>query len=97
LDAGLPLGTAEAPLLLIVDGPLRLSGAQEPWGLLMARSVAWQHAGGGIARLRGALLAQQDMVLAGDVQVMFDASVLQRLQRLGAFVRVPGAWHDFER
>ena len=97
LDADLPLGTAEAPLLLVVDGPLRLTGAQEPWGLVMARSVAWQHAGGGIARLRGALLAQGDMALAGGVHVMFDAGVLQRLGRLGSFVRVPGAWHDFER
>lgn len=97
LDADLPLGTAEAPLLLVVDGPLRLTGAQEPWGLVMARSVAWQHAGGGIARLRGALLAQGDVVLSGGVQVMFDAAVLQRLSRLGSFVRVPGAWHDFER
>jgi len=97
LDADLPLGSAEAPLLLIVDGPLRLTGAQEPRGLVIARSVTWAHAGGGIARLRGALLAQEDVALAGGVQVMFDAGVLQRLARLGTFVRVPGAWHDFDR
>jgi hypothetical protein len=59
--------------------------------------VTWAHAGGGIARLRGALLAQEDVALAGGVQVMFDAGVLQRLARLGTFVRVPGAWHDFDR
>ncbi len=97
LDADLPLGSAEAPLLLIVDGPLRLTGAQEPRGVVIARSVAWTHAGGGIARLRGALLAQEDVALSGGAQVMFDADVLQRLTRLGTFVRVPGAWHDFDR
>lgn len=97
LDADVPLGSAESPLLLVVDGPLRLTGAQEPWGLVLARSVAWDHAGGGIARLHGALVAQDGVALAGGVQLMFDAGVLAKLARLGTFVRVPGAWHDFDR
>ena len=97
LDADVPLGSAESPLLLVVDGPLRLIGAQEPWGLVLARSVAWDHAGGGIARLRGALVAQDGVALAGGVQLMFDAGVLAKLAQLGTFVRVPGAWHDFDR
>jgi hypothetical protein len=94
LDAGLPLGTAQAPVLLVVAGQLRISSAVEPWGLAVARSVAWSHPGGGIARWHGALVAQEGIALAGGAQVIFDAAVLQRLGRLKSFVRIPGGWHD---
>jgi hypothetical protein len=97
LDAGLPLGSVQAPLLLVVDGPLRLGGTVQAWGLAVAGSITWDATGGGGARWQGALLAQHDIAMTGGAQVHFDAEVLQQLARLQAFVRIPGGWHDFEK
>jgi hypothetical protein len=96
LDAALPLGREDAPLLLVVDGPVRIRGAIEGRGLLMARSVDGAPAGAGAA-WHGALVAQQHVALSAGMQVRFDRAVLRRLADLQSFARVPGGWHDFDR
>lgn len=100
LDGGLTLhepaqlGSAEQPVLLVVDGPVRLAASLRLHGLVYLRTTDWQDTGG--AELRGALLAEGDLVMAGSTTLTHDAAVLQTLARCcGSYARRPGSWRDF--
>jgi PilX N-terminal len=86
------------PVVLIVNGNLTLtSGAVV--GLLYHRAPPgtpdW-NLGLGNATIRGALVTEGNILGAGAQTVTYDAALLNRLQtRVGAYVRVPGAWRDF--
>ncbi|MEY8877233.1 MAG: hypothetical protein AB9M60_12040, partial [Leptothrix sp. (in: b-proteobacteria)] len=83
-------------LLLLVDGQVRWQGAQEIDALLVARDISWQHGGGGVARLRGALMSLGAVDLGGPVEVVRDAALLERMRgTLGVYASVPGSWQDF--
>jgi hypothetical protein len=86
------------PVVLIVNGNLTLtSGAVV--GLVYHRATTgapdW-NLGLGNATIRGALVTEGNILGAGAQTVTYDAALLNRLQtRVGAYVRVPGAWRDF--
>ena len=97
LDGPVQIGSAERPVVLVVDGTLTLSGAVEFHGLVHARQLRWDDAAPGSgALLHGAALVEQDYGGNGAPDLVRSAAVLRRLQqRDGSWVRVPGSWRDF--
>ena len=99
LDIGIadPIGSADFPVTLVVDGSVTVSNANARLhGLVYQTGGTWSNLGG--LTLLGALVAEADLTLTGigDSNVVRDAAVLNLLHRSsGSFVRVPGSWRDF--
>jgi hypothetical protein len=90
-------GSAARPVLLLVRGPVTLTGPQQIQGLIVADGFNWQHPGSGSARLTGGVISTGASRLSGPVQLLRDAATLLRLRDLpGAFLPVPGSWQDFD-
>lgn len=100
LDGGAPIGSATAPLVLVVRGALEIDS--DVFGLLYVRADAdddgaddiW--AAGGNGTLTGALVVEGSMGGDAGFTVVRDRAVLEAVQRtVGSFVRVPSSWRDF--
>lgn len=88
-------GTAEAPLLLVVRGTLRVGPGTSLQGLVIADRVDVQVLASPRSLLRGGLVSLGATMLQGPIDVVRDASVLARAAALGgALVPVPGSWFD---
>lgn len=100
LDGGLSLadaatiGSPSRPVLLVADGPVRLSARATVHGLVYTTSAEW-HDGSGAA-IHGAVVAEGALNGPGGSTVHHDAAVLAALHRAtGTFARIPGSWRDF--
>ena len=90
LNAGATLGSAAQPLMLVASGDITLSAAVQINGFVYGRDVAWQAAG---SVVRGAVVASRNFIGDADVNIAYDAAILQRISvGHGSFVRVPGSW-----
>lgn len=91
------LGTAGAPVTLIVEGDVRISGAGTVVnGFVYSTSGSWNVTGS--PRIDGAIATEEAMTLdgGGRLEVRYSAAVLNRLRReAGSFARIPGGWRDF--
>lgn len=97
LPSGLVLGSADAPVLLAVQGQARLGAGVTLHGLLAASSLHWQARPGGDF-IRGAVLVDGDCCEgSGAPAIERDAALLRRLAwQAGRYVPVPGSWRDYE-
>lgn len=91
-------GTSARPVVLVVDGALRLHGEIAVDGLLYAGSIRWDGVtAAGTAQVRGATISEGDYQGAATPDFRYDAGVLRRLSGFaGSFARVNGSWRDFE-
>lgn len=88
------LGSAQRPVLLVVDGEARFEGGVHIHGVVYAQRVHW-HTGAGPGWLRGAVLSEGDYTGNGVPDLVWDAAVLDMLRtRWGSWVPVPGSWTD---
>lgn len=96
LDGPLTLGAAAQPVLLVVEGQVRLSGGVVVHGVVLTLAANWDTSGSANAQVHGALIALGNVGGNGTPSIAYDAAVLARLHgQLGSFVRVPGSWRDF--
>ncbi|MCV2355578.1 hypothetical protein LNV09_15640 [Paucibacter sp. B2R-40] len=88
------LGSATSPMLIVVEGPVRIDAGLQLTGLLYARgNTIWTNTSGLPALLQGALLVDGDLAVDGTVDIWYQASVMDELKnRAGSFVRVQGSW-----
>ena len=95
LDSGASLGTAAEPVILVVvEGDLTASNIQIN-GLVYGSKTDWSFTGINTS-LRGAVIAEKNLVVSGTVALIRDAEILDVLRlRHGSFVRVPGGWSDY--
>jgi hypothetical protein len=90
------LGSAERPVLVVVDGDVHIAGDLAFHGLLVARHLVWGGGQGPAARVHGGVLLSGDATLSASVDFIHDARLLARLQAQAALpVPVPGRWRDF--
>ncbi len=96
LDGG-TWGSAERPLLMVVDGPARLLGAVQADGWLLAETLDWQ---GGSAETprglwQGSISTWGDARLGGAVDLLHRPTRLARLRgAIGTWTALPGSWRD---
>lgn len=95
LSAPGDLGSAAAPLLLVVEGPLSWQGGGRLHGLLIADSLSLA-AGSSEAELHGALLLRGDYDALGPLRLRYDSAVLLRLRAQSSLLLpVAGSLRDF--
>lgn len=91
LDPALDVGSAQDPLMLVVNGTLTVASASTITGFLHGRSVAWT-AG---ATVRGAVMSSSSFTTSATTTIVYDAPALNTISlRYGSFVRVPGSWNS---
>jgi Tfp pilus assembly protein PilX len=92
------LGSAEKPVLLIVNGPIHFESPVQIYGLLYTTSTQWQDTPPG-SQIQGAVVAQGALQLrGGPTQLHFDPALLSLLsQQNGTYAKVPGSWHDGQK
>jgi len=97
LDGPLDLGAPERPVVLLVNGTLRLRGAVALHGVVVAGALEWRDAAADSgALIRGAALIEGNVQGDAAADLIHDAALLARLQReTGSFARVSGSWKDF--
>jgi hypothetical protein len=90
------IGSADRPVLVVVDGDVRITGDLAFHGQLVARHLVWTGGQGPAARVHGGVLLSGDATLSAPVDFIHDARLLARLQAQAALpVPVPGGWRDF--
>jgi len=89
------VGTAANPVLVVAEGSVEFGGAPQTLrGVLYSRAATWTTANAGT--VQGAIVAEQDLRIQGNQNLVYDADVMNRLRNLsGSFVKVPGGWRDF--
>lgn len=98
VDASNAIGSAAAPVLLVVNGGVDFSGAGSGstiYGLVYSGTANWIINGTGA--VRGAAVAEGRITGTGSPTFERDAAVLKTLRwSTGSFVRLSGGWKDFE-
>lgn len=96
LTSNITIGSASAPVILIVDGNLQITGAATVYGVVYCTALTWDNTGGGTSQIIGAALAEGDFTATGTPNPTYNSSVLQNLQNnLGVFAKIAGSWSDF--
>lgn len=90
LASALTLGSDEHPVLLWVEGDVRLGPRASLTGLLLARSVVWGASDEGESHVRGAIVADGPIAVTGAPAIEWAPQVLDRLAAsAGWFEPVP--------
>ncbi len=96
LDGPVTIGSAERPVLLVVEGQVRLSGGARVHGAIFSLGANWDTSGTSDAQIHGAFIALGGVGGNGTPTISYDAAALARLHgQVGSFTRVPGSWRDF--
>ena len=94
------VGSATAPVLLIVTGSLRIVGAGRVYGMVYNGATDADNAdinSAGRGSIVGAAITEGSASVAGKMDMIYDRSLLTTLQaKLGSYARTPGGWKDFQ-
>jgi len=89
------IGSAAAPVLVVVNGNLTFPVNATVYGLVYLRTANWATSGTG-GQIQGAVVAEGEISGSGSPTIIYDREVLTRLRgSVGSFVRAPGSWKDF--
>lgn len=91
IDSAAALGTAAAPVMLVVTGTLTVAADSPLIGFVYAGNLNWQ-AGG--ASVNGAVVTRGNFAATADARLTYDRQVIDIIRlRYGSFVRMPGSWN----
>lgn len=89
------IGSASAPVILIINGNLRLSGNPVIYGLVYVIGGTSTDVLGS-TQIIGGLVTTGNLSLAGNTQITFNSSVLNSTQQtLTYYAKVSGSWKDY--
>lgn len=98
VDTALVAGSEPSPVIVVVDGTVRLAGPLRLQGLLHAGDIDGPASPSGAsvsARVDGAVVSEAHWRGGAAPDLVYDPLVIARLRALpGTFVRVPGSWRD---
>ena len=99
ISSEIELGTDAEPVVLVVAGPVVLSGGMRLHGVLYAGGdFGWRNDSGKPALLNGAAIVEGHVNISGAVDFWYLPSIMDRLNKdTGSFVRVSGSWSDMSR
>lgn len=96
INANVSIGTVAAPVLIVVNGNVDITGPMELNGMLVVLgSLTWTNNTPTASIINGMVLVQGDMIANGRMDIVYQQSIANELRnRLGSYVRVPGGWID---
>lgn len=92
------IGTAQNPVLMVVNGPLNVTGNVTIYGFVFVIGPS------GIANLTGninvvgGMVTTDDLTITGNADVIFNPTVLNNIRNNPStryYAKVPGSWKDF--
>lgn len=86
------IGSAAAPVVLVVDGNLTLSGTTTIFGVVFVKGNLTTS---GTPKIRGAVIASGVVNSAGTLNVIYDPDAIAGAKRSGKYASAQGAWRDF--
>lgn len=92
------IGTADNPVLLIVNGNLSLSGNVTIYGFVFVIGTNDITSLTGNVNIIGGIGTTDTLNMAGSIQLTYDSSVISNLQQQSSllyYAKVPGSWRDF--
>lgn len=94
LNQGITLGTADEPVILIVNGSFKMSGFSEFHGLLLLTEKWVDKFDYG--EINGTVIVNGDIKLKGNAAINYDPNVMSKISNnFGLYSKVPGSWKDF--
>jgi hypothetical protein len=84
-------GTAEHPLVLVVDGDLRTTTPTRLFGVVLIRG-RWEIDGG--VEIHGIVLSNGAVTGRGRLDLIYDPMVTSRVLQLSFYVKASGGWSD---
>lgn len=95
LDSAGDIGSATAPVAVVVDGQVTASASINYYGMLYARAnPTWNYTGN--LTFNGAVVAENTLSGSGSTNFIYDPALLQRLRvTTGSFVPVAASWKDW--
>jgi len=93
LNGGI-IGTADQPVILVVDGNLDMTGNPEIYGVVYVRGNLNEATG--TPKITGSLIVEGDAPSTGNVKVVYDSSTVGNAGRLGPAIFMPGSWRDWQ-
>ena len=93
-NASLPgnVGTPDHPVILIVNGNLDLGGSAVINGMVYVTGTI---TGSGSPTIFGGIASGGDANVTGNLKVVFDPIVLDKVTNLGKAAQLPGSWRDW--
>jgi Tfp pilus assembly protein PilX len=101
VDSTGDIGSASAPVMMVVNGNLTFSSAGVTvYGLVMIRpvlpAVSWDTTSAHAGTIRGAVVVDGGVTGASSLVIQYDTGVLAALRTSsGTFFRVAGSWRDW--
>ena len=96
IGSNVSIGTAAAPVLIVVNGNVTITGPMELNGMLVVLgNLTWTNSTPTASIINGMVLVQGNMNANGRMDIVYQQSIANELRnRLGSYVRVPGGWID---
>lgn len=92
------IGTTNSPVLLIVNGTLRLNGVLNFYGFILNISSSGSTTVNGFANIYGGIATMNNLITDDWGSITYNSTVLTNLQNLNTmkyYAKVPGTWKDF--
>lgn len=91
ISSNVVIGTAAAPVLIIANGTVTLTGPMQLSGMLVGRSLIWTNTGGLTSQINGMVLVSGNMTTTGNMDVIYRQDIANEFRnRLGSYARVSG-------
>lgn len=95
LNSTITIGSAAQPVILVIDGDLKVNGNVTLYGMIYVANN-WSQTGGGTLSVEGAVVVQGNIANNGTPNIAFKGAILNTLQNnFVDLAKVPGSWRDF--
>ncbi|PWY57014.1 hypothetical protein DGG96_01205 [Legionella qingyii] len=88
------IGSPTNPVVLVVNGSLQANGSTTIYGMVYIIGD-WNNSGGGTLDIIGGAVVEGSITSTGSPNITYSTTVLNQLNKVGSFVKVPGSWRDF--
>lgn len=97
ISSNLTIGSPTAPVVLIVDGELKITGNVQIHGIVYCTAIVWDNTGMGTVNIYGGAVAEGNFTGNGTPTITYDTTVLKKLNKeMGRYAKVLGTWRDFD-
>ncbi|MEM4724523.1 MAG: pilus assembly PilX N-terminal domain-containing protein [Candidatus Hadarchaeum sp.] len=97
ISSNLTIGSPTAPVVLIVDGELKITGNVQIHGIVYCTAIVWDNTGMGTVNIYGGAVAEGSFTGNGTPTITYDTGVLNKLNKeMGRYAKVLGTWRDFD-